>query len=100
MAKVFQSAQKFLDMLRGRKRAYQMALTSIAGQTVLMDLAEFCRADASCFHEDPRLHAALEGRREVWLRIQQHLNLTSEQLYALYTGKNFNPNITLEDHHG
>jgi hypothetical protein len=29
----------------------------------------------------------LEGRREVWLRIQQHLNLTTEQLFQLYGGQ-------------
>jgi hypothetical protein len=40
----------------------------------LLDLAEFCRANESCFHEDPRMHAALEGRREVWLRIQEHIH--------------------------
>lgn len=51
---------------------------------VLRDLAKFCRADKSCFHKDPRAHAVLEGRREVWLRIQQHLQLTDEQLWALY----------------
>jgi len=65
-----------------RIRAYSACF---AGATeVLEDLAKFCRANESCFHEDPRVHAALEGRREVWLRIQQHLNLTDEQLFALY----------------
>jgi len=89
--KAFKNGGAFLDFLRGRKRAYQLSLSSVAGQTVLRDLAEFCRANETCFHEDPRLHAVLEGRREVWLRIQQHLNLTSEQLYALYSGRDFNP---------
>lgn len=93
--RAFQSPRAMLDFLRGRKRAYQLALTSVAGQTVLQDLAEFCRANDTCFHEDARMHAVLEGRREVWLRIQQQLNLTSEQLYALYSGRTFNP--TIED---
>ena len=53
----------------------------------LLDLAEFCRANESCFHEDPRMHAALEGRREVWLRIQEHLHLTPAQLMALRQGR-------------
>ena len=79
------------EFLRGRKRAYQLALTSPAGQEVLEDLARFCRANETCFHEDPRLHAVLEGRREVWLRIQQHLNLTPAQLFGLYSGRQFNP---------
>lgn len=76
-----------LDFLRRRKRAYQLAFGSPAGQAVLHDLVRFCRATETCFHEDQRKHAALEGRREVWLRIQQHLNLSSEQLYALFGGQ-------------
>ena len=34
-----------------------------------------------------RLHAVAEGRREVWLRIQAYLNLSSEQLAAVHQGK-------------
>lgn len=79
------------DFLKRRKTNYQLALTSPAGQAVLIDLAKFCRANATCFDADPRVNAALEGRREVWLRIQQHLNLTPEQLVALYGGAQFVP---------
>lgn len=78
---------KGLDFMRRRKRAYQLALMSPAGQLVLMDLARFCRAAETCFHADARKHAVLEGRREVWLRIQNHLGLTSEQLMDLATGE-------------
>lgn len=80
---------KTLDFLRGRKRAYQLAFGSPAGQAVLADLATFCRANETCFNPDPRIHAVAEGRREVWLRIQEHLNLSSEQLVALYAGQTF-----------
>jgi hypothetical protein len=68
-----------LSRLRRRKGAY-------AGipHDVLVDLARFCRAHESCYNPDPRIHALLEGRREVWLRIQQHAGLTGEQLMALY----------------
>lgn len=38
---------------------------------VLTDLASFCRAHDTTFHTDERTHAMLEGRREVFLRIQQ-----------------------------
>lgn len=86
-------ARATFNFLRRRKVDYQLAFKSPAGQSVLVDLAKFCRADQSCFHEDPRLHAVLEGRREVFLRIQQHLNLTPEQLYAIYAGHQFNPLI-------
>lgn len=67
-------------------RAYQLAFGSPAGLEVLADLAAFCRAAESCFHADPRMHAMLEGRREVFLRIQSRLNLTQKQLYALAQG--------------
>ncbi len=77
---------KAIDFLRQRKKAYQLSFGSAAGQLVLQDLAKFCRATQSCYDNDPRLHAALEGRRDVWLRITQHLHLTSDELYALYGG--------------
>ena len=47
------------------------------------DLRRFCRADASTFHPDPRAHAVLEGRREVWLRIEQYSTLTTEEIIAI-----------------
>ena len=31
----------------------------------------------------------LEGRREVWIRIQQHMRLNQEQLFALYAGQHY-----------
>ena len=85
--------RKTVEFLSGRKRAYQLAFGSPAGIAVLIDLSSFCRASESCYHDDPRKHAMLEGRREVWLRIQQHLNLNSEQLFKLYNGQD----ITIED---
>lgn len=48
--------------------------------TVMEELALFCRAETSCFHADPRIHAALEGRREVWLLIQSYLNKSVDEL--------------------
>lgn len=91
MAAWFKNAISGLDFLRHRKSAYQQTFTSIPGQQVLMDLAQFCRANQSCFDADPRIHAVAEGRREVWLRIINHLHLTTPQLFALYTGHEFNP---------
>ncbi len=54
-----------------------------AAQEVLADLAAFCRADASTFDDDPRRHALLEGRREVWLRIARGLRLDKEAVARL-----------------
>lgn len=75
--------------LAGRRRAYSLVFKKddVAVQAVLKDLSKFCRADKPTFHKDDRLHAALEGRREVWLRIQQHLNMTPDELWELYGRK-------------
>lgn len=59
---------------------------------VLKDLAQFCRAHESTFHADARLHAVLEGRREVWLKIERMLKLTSEELYQLHKVKELKGN--------
>lgn len=76
--------QQVYDFLKRRRQHYQLTFAGPVQQQVLADLAVFCRANESCWHPDPRQHAVLEGRREVWLRIQNHLNLKPEQLYALY----------------
>lgn len=55
-------------------------------QVVLEDLAMFCRANESEFDPDVRVHALKSGRREIWLRIQQHLHLNDAALFDLYTG--------------
>jgi hypothetical protein len=81
--------ERLKTFLITRKRSYQLALPkeNLAAQAVLKDLAIFCRANTTTFHPDPRIHAALEGRREVWLRIQQHLNLTADELVQIYGRK-------------
>lgn len=70
-----------------RKRSYQAAFSSPQQQAALIDLAAFCKANVSCAVPGDRDATLLfEGRREVWLRIQQHLNLTPEQLFTLFVG--------------
>lgn len=83
------------DFIRRRKRDYQLTFKqSMSGQAVLVDLAKFCRANETCVIPDSqRMTDVLEGRREVFLRIQQHLNLSDEQLYAIFAGHPFNPNV-------
>jgi len=80
---------KALEVIRHRKRDYAHAFLTPAGQAVMTDLANFCRATESTFNKDARLHAVAEGRREVWLRIARHLNLTTEQLFTLANGNLF-----------
>jgi hypothetical protein len=84
--------QRIKLFLLGRKQAYQLTFRKDdkSCQIVLQDLAKFCRANQSTFNEDPRAHAVLEGRREVWLRIQNYLNLSDDELYELYGRKDLN----------
>jgi len=70
-----------------RRTAYVNTFENPMGREVLADLARFCRANATTFHPDARMHAVAEGRREVWLRIAQHLNLSDDQLFELYAVK-------------
>ena len=75
------------NFLRTRGQDYRFIFGGVHGERVLSDLAKFCRAHESTFHVDPRVEAIMQGRREVWLRISRHLNMTEEELW-----KYFNPN--------
>lgn len=83
-------SSKLKQLFTDRKRAYSFTfnLKDQADLLVLKDLAKFCRAHETTFHTDERVAAVLEGRREVWLRIQNHLNLTTDEIYDLHTVKN------------
>jgi hypothetical protein len=78
--------EKFKQYLHGRKIAYCQVFNpeSQAVQRVLKDLAIFCRANESCFHADPRVHAVAEGRREVYLRILEHVKMDPETFWTKY----------------
>ena len=78
---------KLRQLIGARQYNYQKTFRSPTGDAVLRDLATFCRANASTFHEDARLHAVAEGRREVWLRLQSHLQLTPDELWRLTSGE-------------
>ncbi len=79
-------ARKTKEFLFSRQRAYKMTfgLENIQVKTVMADLEIFCRAKNSTFDPDARVQALLEGRREVFLRIQDHLNLSSDKLWTKY----------------
>lgn len=75
------------ERLEDRKRAYQFALGNkddVAIRAVIADLKRFCRAGESTFHPNERVHAVLEGRREVILRILDHLELNTEDFLEKY----------------
>lgn len=78
--------------LEQRKRSYQLLFgTAFDDPTpAVLDLMSFCRANETCIVAPPNgpidreRTFVLEGRREVYLRIQQHLTLTVEQLAERY----------------
>ena len=82
-------AERLLHDTDQLKTAYQITYSGEGGQAVLMDLSRFCRADEPCWSEDARHHARLEGRREVWLRIQNQLKLPVEELMQRRVGNEY-----------
>lgn len=86
--------QNTLLFLRDRSSAYKTVFkeNEVAQHIVLEDLARFCRANETCAVPGDRDRSLiLEGRREVWLRIQQHLGLTEKELMAIYNRKTIAP---------
>lgn len=79
-AELIEKTKRFLF---ARQTAYQVTFRSAQGEAVLADLAKFCRATESTFHPDPRIEGRLDGRREVFLRITENLNLTQDELWKL-----------------
>lgn len=80
---------KARDFLRSRAQSYRLTFDkgNAANVAVLVDLAKFCRAHVSTANQDPIVMALLEGRRDVWLRVQQHLKLDDDTLWMIYGGK-------------
>ncbi len=78
--------EKVRNFLTTRAQNYRTVFNpeSLATTAVLKDLAKFCRAHESSYNTDARAHAVLEGRREVWLRIQRHLKLSDDELWKLH----------------
>lgn len=83
LADKVQAAKQFLTT---RKRIYCRLFQrgNLDAEFVLGDLAKFCRAHESTAHANTHIAARLDGRREVWLRIQTHLNLSDEELWRLH----------------
>lgn len=81
----FKNRVAAIEYWRGKAAAYRTTFNSQYGPKVLRDLADFCHAFKTTESpENERLSALREGRRQVWLFIMHRLNLTPEQLSALY----------------
>lgn len=79
-----EQVQAAAAQLRDRQIAYKVLFGSNAPavKTVMDDLAQFCRANVTTFDANDRVHAAMEGRREVYLRIQEHLEMPVSHFLA------------------
>jgi hypothetical protein len=86
MTEFYERAKRYLA---GRAASYHRVFVQegIDATIVLADLAKFCRAHDSTGHPDAHVAARLDGRREVWLRIQHHLKLSNDELWGLYGNK-------------
>ncbi len=72
-----------------RRRAYKAVFNNPDGRKVLADLRRFCRATLPTADvNNVQATYLLEGRREVWLRIQAHLQLTEEDVFKLIEDQN------------
>ena len=95
------TVQKVIDntmiFLRDRSTAYKLAITSPAGQMMYGDLLKFSRYAQGPADPDQFQTWRLIGRQDMIRRIQQHVNLTDTQLFALYNGSGFQPPTAPKD---
>ena len=82
--------ERAYDFLLGRRKAYRQVFAGPVAEIVLADLAQFCNAEVTTFRPDPRESDKQAGRREVWLRIQYHMQLPPDALWKLYDGRSLN----------
>ena len=72
------------DELKRRGQAYRDTFQGELAEEVLQDLERFCHANATTHVEgDSHGTAQLEGRRQVWLRIQGYRQLSDQQVSEL-----------------
>jgi hypothetical protein len=81
---LFERARRFLNT---RRDAYARTFSGPVAEPVLKDLATFCFAHGLPRFECESDFFMAEGRRQVWQRIAEHTNLTEEQLWDLYDGR-------------
>jgi hypothetical protein len=80
---------RFWNLRESCRALFRGRATPKQAKPILDELREFCRADVSCViigrdgRVDTHATAVAEGRREVFLKIQQILSLTDEQINAL-----------------
>lgn len=79
--------QTVAQRLERRQLAYKRMFANLVQEDreiIEKDLAWFCMGGHAVFHENERVHVLLTGRQEVWQRIQDHIGLSLEDLFAKY----------------
>jgi len=76
----FLSPVKYATLARKRRDAFRKTFESGEGETVLVDLMDYCGWNKDLFNENPITTAMLLGRRQVLLHIRAVMNATDEQL--------------------
>ncbi len=79
--------QDLEEEIRRLKADYQVTFGSPAGQRVLVDMAKTCKAAESLFDDNEHKQYRNIGRHEVWLHIAGLINLSTEDLFILATGR-------------
>ena len=79
--------EKLRGLLFRRRYAYQQTFRGPFGEEVLKDLAVYCFASMTTFQGDRDGALLAEGRRQVWLRMAEHLNMSPEELWKKYDGR-------------
>jgi hypothetical protein len=82
-------------------RDFRLCFNTPAGARVLTYMANYCSAGQTCVYV-PREGAPIdlyrtmvvEGRREAFLEIQKYLSLVPEQIFAIATGRTYQPGET------
>ena len=94
MASEQEQLNAYIEDLKNREISYKNCfdLSLLENRAVLTDLALFCRMFTTTSDpnqiEDPKI---LEGRRQVFLRIQENLQFSPMQLYALHPLRKITP---------
>lgn len=75
---------KEVEDLDKKRRAYKTLFESPQGKEVLKDLAQFCGMHRDCFNENAIIMAHNTGLRKAFLRIQNMLNVTDQQIWEMF----------------
>ncbi len=77
----------WMKLFREKNLIYHRTFDTEMGKEVLNDLAIFCHANDSTYRATERETMIQEGKRQVWLRIQNFLQLSDRQLWQIKKGE-------------